>query len=211
MEDLVINWLKDHYPILLVTVLVVLIVGTITWKISQAYNHWAKKIKDTEAQCARIDASIMPKFQEIETSLNSINRSMNALVAYLKGRDNSFDSGLFVSRSPIRLTDLGSKILDVIGGKAYIDKKKTLLIERMNEMGIDSAFDAQEKAPIVILERMEDDDDFKSIKDYMYLNPFYKETDLPDPVSLNTDTVSKIMGIYLRDVYLTTRPELKLD
>lgn len=213
MEDKIFEWCSSHYP--LITGIVVLIAVTIfiTWRISKAYNHWAQKIKENENHCSRIDQQIVPKLSEIDSSIRTINTTMSGLMIYLKGKDKGFDSNLFVSRSPIRLTELGHRVLDAIGGKVYVDSNKDELIRRMNEIGISTAFDSQQQAPNVILERFTHDS-FKGIKDYMFNNPFYKENgdnNSEISVALDESTVAKLMGIYLRDVYLASRPDLNVE
>lgn len=176
-----------------------------TFYVTNRYHHWRNRVVKAEDECKKIEAQLQPQLNEINNNINSLNNNVNNLVVYLRGKDNNMDTHLFVSKSPIQLTDLGNKILKDIGGKIFIDNNLDELLREMDQHEIRSALDSQIFAPIVIA-NVSTKDSFKNIKDYIYKTPFYtvdKYQDTADyTVSLDMGTVANIMGIYLRDKYL---------
>lgn len=207
MFDPIWNWLSTHCPVIIVILLAV----SITWYISSVIFHWTHRIKNTEKECAKIDAHITPQLITINNSLNTLNGSFNSLVVHLQAKDGTgtFPTQIFISKSPIRLTELGLEILSSIGGKSFVDNNIDLLINKMNTAGIKTALDSQTMAPIIINE-ISSADSFNDIKNYIYRNPFYKTTIDQKEVSVPLDMgmVSNIMGIYLRDKYLEKHTHL---
>jgi hypothetical protein len=206
MEDKVLDWCSGHFPLITSSLFFLIAVVVLTWRVSKRYNFWALKIKENEIHVGKIDAQILPQLSEI-------NKSINALMVYLKSKDITFDPYLFISKSPIRLTDAGKRVLAEIKGQEYVDKHKDALIQRMNAIGIKTALDSQQQAPIVIAEQF-NDDSFSEIKNYIFNNPFIKytrEDGTLGSVALNLSTVASVMGIYLRDVYLATRADLNVE
>jgi len=214
MFDVIIKWLGDHYPQLIYIGIVIFIVSWTTWKMAKLYFHWGERLVNAEKECQKIDAHITPQLSEINSSLNTLNGSFNSLIVYLKGKDGNMETSLFVSRSPIQLTDLGKRILTKIGGEDFINRNIDELIKNMDEEGIKTALDSQTYAPIVI-SKIANHSSFNSIKDYAFKNPYYKEFKEEQQqeitVPLDMGTISNIMGIYLRDQYLARRPELNPD
>ena len=60
------------------------------------------------------------------------------------------DASLFVSKSPIELTELGKKILISIGGRELIDNNLQMLLEELKLYNIRTPLDVQTYSPIVI-------------------------------------------------------------
>lgn len=204
MEDLLFGWCFSHIPHITAAVVIIVLSIYLGWKANKSYNYWATKITTNELHANKIDAHIIPQLADIKTSLGT-------LLVYMKFKDNEFDPKLFMSKSPIRLTELGWKILEAIGGRKYVDDNADLLIQDMNAIGIKTALDSQTNAPIVITKHT-NDDSFTPIKNYIFNNPFYRENDDNDTsVPLDLSTVTTVMGIYLRDKYLETRKELNVE
>jgi len=206
MQDIIVKWCSEHIPLItmFIATIVCVILGTL--RVAKWYYSLEKQVKSFEKHGEKVEQEIIP-------ALNDIKKSISNLLIYLKSKDKSFDSNLFMSKSPIRLTPLGFEILNKIGGDKFVDDNKLILIERMNLRGINTALDSQIQAPAIIYE-FHDDPSFKKIKDYIFNNPYYKgkNADGEDvEVALNLDSISNIIGIYLRDVYLDTRDDLNVE
>jgi len=201
----VFKWISVHYPLLLALLAVIVL----TWTIAKQYYHWKKRIEKNEDECKKIDGQIIPQLTTISTSVTSLNGSFNSLVLHLQAKDGTLPAALFISKSPIRLTDLGIKILNDIGGKSFVDTHLGELIYRMNLREIKTALDSQTIAPFVITE-MSNDASFKNIKDYIFRSPIFNAEIEGKKISVQLDltTVANIMGIYLRDEYLKLNPHL---
>ncbi|BDQ11693.1 hypothetical protein [Sediminibacterium sp. TEGAF015] len=196
----------QHYPQLVITIIAVIV----TWLFAKFYNNSMNRLKKVEAECQKIDRHLTPQLESISSSLNTLNGSFNSLIVYLKSKDGKMETSLFISKSPIQLTELGKKILVTIGGEDFVNKNLNELITNMDAEGIKTALDCQTFAPIVI-SKISNHASFNKIKDYAFKNPYYKEK-LEDgqeiTIPLDMGTISNIMGIYLRDKYLERHPEL---
>jgi hypothetical protein len=202
MWETVFKWINDNYPILGL----IIIVSAIVWLISAKYFKWTYKIESNEKDCTTITTD----FKILTTSITNIATSFNSLIVYLKSKDGNMDTSLFVSRSPIQLSELGTRILNTTGGNNFIDSYLGELMKSMDAYNINTALDAQNFSPIVI-SSFTTKDSFKAIKDFIYKNPFYKEKNNEGEelsVPLDISTVVNIMGIYLRDKYLEKHPNL---
>lgn len=200
MLDELWKWMGEHTPFLLLVSVLVVAAIAITWRAS----HWVHRIKKTESECEKIEGHLSPKLLSINSSLNTLNGNFNSLVVYLKGKDGAMDTSLFISKSPIQLTDLGVRILDKIGGREFIDNNIEDLIKEMNAQGIKTALDSQTYAPMAVTQ-LSSTDSFNKIKDYAFKNPYYKEVGengIDISVPLDMGTITNILGIYLRDKYL---------
>lgn len=205
------KWFGDHYPTFFVILACCCFAVFVTVVLCKKYFHWASRIRSVESECGRIDNHLVPQLVHINQSLTTLNGSFNSLVVYLKGKDGKMDTSLFVSKSPIQLTELGERILVAIGGKVFIDNNAQDLIKEMDMQGIKTALDSQTFAPIVI-SQASNRASFNHIKDFTFKNPYYKEKDKNGneiSVPLDMGTITNIMGIYLRDKYLEKHPNLK--
>ena len=211
MFDEIWKIIVTHYPLIATVIAVAGVCIVTTWKISGKYHHWSTRIQKTEVECAKIDTQLGPQLKTIHSSLNTLNGSFNNLVVYLKAKHGEdMDVSIFITNSPIKLSPLGYRILEEIGGKEFVDNNIELLINEMDLEGIKTALDSQTYSPIIIT-KMSSIDSFTKVKNYVYNNPFYKEkrTGSNDiVVSLDMGTITNIMGIYLRDKYLERHPEL---
>lgn len=95
-------------------------------------------------------------------------------------------------RSPVTLTDRGTKILIESTGKTFVDTNFSDLYARVEAMTPKSAYDVQEFSKLVI-EQLKDDDKFKPFKDYAF-----KE-------GLEIEDIIVVLGICLRDKVLIAK------
>lgn len=213
MTDSFWAYMFSHWPAFACGALAVVGAIILTWWSSRMYHHWTYKIKTNAEECKKIGTQLMPELKRITASLLQLNGSFNNLVFHLGASNEKFDTALFVSKSPLRLTDIGLKILEEIGGKDFIDKNETELIAEMNKIGIKTALDSQTNAPVII-GMASNKESFNHIKDYIFNHPNYNvkaEGEDNITIPLNMNVIQNVMGIYLRDKYLAKHPELNPD
>lgn len=202
MAEIFFKWIAEQWPYLAGLILVGFIVA---WIVNKC-NHWTRRIENNENECKKIESHIEPTLNRIENSLTDLTISFRSLIAYLKGKDGSIDTTVFISKSPIQLSEIGVEILTTSGGKDYVDMNADNLIAEMDKMGTKTALDAQLNAPMAISSRY-NTDNFKHIKDYIFSNPFYRKGE-DVAIPLNLKIIADIMGVYLRDKYLEKNPHL---
>lgn len=146
---------------------------------------------------SKIDNTILP-------CLAKQQRSIDAIIFYLKGKDVQLDIPSFQRNSPIQLTAIGHEILVRSGGKDFIDQYKFMLFHRLNEHPIKSPLDVERLAKTV-LQEFEGSDGFTPIKDFVYYNSLYHTLD-GRSMEMHFRLVIDVMSIYLRNVYLAEYP-----
>lgn len=200
------DMLLKHFPY--TCILIAAVIGAVicTIFIIKAIDTWKKKIHASEEECKKIEGQIVPRLASIDKSVASIDKSTHALITFLTTKHPDMNIDLFKAHSPIQLTDLGSEILDKIGGKIYIDNNSEYLLNKLAKEPIKSALDVENYSRILLLQEY-NTDAFTPIKNYIYQNPVYKNGSAE--VTLDTATISNVMGIYLRDKYFEKHPELK--
>ncbi|TWJ01584.1 hypothetical protein JN11_01735 [Mucilaginibacter frigoritolerans] len=210
MFDPILKYLSDHWPKLTAMFCVVLVCVLIAIYMTKKILHWMGRVEEAEKKCDTIDSHIVPKLATISTTLNSLSTNINSLVVYLKSKDGGMDTSLFVSRSPVQLTQLGEDILKDTGGKDFVDNNLSMLLNEMQYQNIKTALDAQNFAPLVV-SNISTNELFKPIKDYIFKNPQYKtkNTNGDDVfITLDMNVITNVMGIYLRNKYLEVNPDL---
>jgi len=203
-------YLFNHWPGFACAALAVIGAIILTWRSLRKYFYWTAKVKANAEECKKIDSQILPELKTIATSINQLNGSFNNLIFHLGASDDKFNAALFVSKSPLRLTDIGLKVLEEIGGKKFIDENEAELIAEMDKVGIKTALDSQTSAPVII-GMASNNESFNHIKDFIFNHPNYKvnvegKDEVTIPLSMNV--IQNVMGIYLRDKYLAKHPEL---
>jgi hypothetical protein len=205
------KWICDNYPSVGVVVLFSGCLIYITLAIRKVFDRLVKVEQIGTSNKASIDTTINPKLEKIEKSIANIDKGLNALVLYLKTKDSNVDPQLFISRSPIQLTELGSEILNAMKGSGYIDSNLPKLISELELKAPQTALDVQANAEIVLF-NCSTLPEFSDIKNYLYKNPVYrKEDDAKTEIKLDLSVAIDLMAIYLRNKYLEKYPALNVD
>lgn len=200
------EWLFDHYPQVLITLAIVVFAIIICYKIVKFYYTRFEKIEDISDKVKTLPDIVNRNTENIEKQvipkLNSISSSLSLITSILFKKGIVDKTELFSITSPVILAEIGMEVLELIGGKQYIDSNSERLVEQIKEQKYKSTLDVQNQANLLILEQA-DSDDFVSIKNFIYQNPQYKT------IVLDMSTVATVMGIYLRDKYFKKYPALK--
>jgi hypothetical protein len=136
--------------------------------------------------------------------------SINALTVYLKSNDPYMDISLFVMKSPIELSDFGKSILRDIGGEKVIDDNYGIFLSEMEKQQFKTGLDAHSFSINMIM-NMFSNDIFIPLKDYVFNNPHYKYKNKEGKemeYHLDINDVYTILGIYLRDKFFESHPDL---
>jgi hypothetical protein len=196
MDDTLWKYLFINWPGVAFASFAVVGAVILTWRAVRKYFYWTSKIESNSEECKKISLEIIPQLYEL-------NSRFNSLLFYLGASDEKFNAGLFISRSPLRLSDTAIKILEETGGKRFIDQNEAELIAEMDKIAPKTALDCQVNAPSAIA-MVSGKESFNCIKDYIYDHPSYEvvEKGKNKTFPLSLMIVQNIMGIYLRDRYL---------
>lgn len=189
------KYLWAHAPGVCVILSIIIAVVVLCWKVFRLYG----RLEKVEETCNDIGS--------IKKDISKISADLGKLFVYLSSSSKDFPKDFFVSNSPIQLNTVGIELLEVTGGKKFIDDTLTDLIKTLHENNeFKSALDVQ-NAAVSLLYSFTDLDGFTPIKNYIFNNPVYKsgESEFTFTISIAIN----IMAIYLRDKYFELYPELK--
>jgi hypothetical protein len=191
----------------------IVVIAFTTW-VCRKYFKTIGRIKKTEDQCNKCETTVFPNLHthisNIDTSLNGIRMSINALTVYLKSNDPNIDVSLFVKYSPIELSEFGKAILRDIGGKKVIDENTGTFLVEMEKQQFKTGLDAHTFAINMIM-NMFNNDIFIPVKNYIFNNPNYKYKTKDGKeleYHLDINDAYTILGIYLRDKFFESHPDL---
>jgi len=212
MMGAIISYLLANAP----SVVVLLLLGAIvyaTYFITKKIEEWKYKIKSIETQgkdlAVKIDA-IDKKIGAIEEKMIDIIVAVNTISSYLGLKSKQkLPSDINIGLSPEELTPLGEEILNVSGGKKYVDENLASLIEELESKNPKSGLDV-DSFSFWLLMRHAQLDGFIHIKNYIFQNPYYPNPKSPkEPFSLDIEFICQVMAIYLRNKYCEKYPSLK--
>ena len=144
-------------------------------------------------------------FQELVGKFDLLRNPLAEIQKFLK-REMEFvpihpvePKGFTRSYSPVKLTGLGEKLLNESEAKNVIDNNFETLEKKIDEQNLKSAYDIQAYIQRLIF-RMADKDIMLPVKNFVYKNPKYKNTEL------ELTDIQRTMVIYLRDEYFKKHP-----
>jgi len=164
---------------ILITILVS--VATVAFKLAK-YQEKVDSLKEEKDKAiAKVDA---------------LRTDVDTLKAFKVNAQKFIDKSLYEAKSPLKLTELGKKIVSENGFETIFETVKDDLVAKLEALKPDTKYDAQEKARGLL----------DSLKDYPAFAPieaaaFKNGTDFGQ--------ILRAGGILLRDYYFTKHPELK--
>ena len=196
MYESILNWFLKHYPHLCILIVLVFLAIWSTYKILSVYYRHFKPIKKDVFDLKEDNQTLKSNFIDIKMSLKIIE-------TYLMTKDKSAAS-LLKSQSPYSLSDLGWEVLKISGAEKVLNDYLDFFISEIEKENPLTALDVESKANEILLKNS-DSDKFNAIKNFIYNNPKYKDSDMSIP------TVVFAMSIYLRDKYFVKHPETNLS
>lgn len=139
------------------------------------------------------------KFQILDDLKDSVGKIWDKLEGHTQ-RLTKLD-GMIESHSPRTLAEKGNRLLEQSGLKNAVDNHLDELLNFIKEKQPKSLLDIENQSFSSISDS-QDKDWMTPVKDFIYNNPKFENTDL------NIDVIIFIGGIYLRDKYLEKYPEL---
>lgn len=133
---------------------------------------------------------------ELNITVDKIKNNLKVVIDFLIQNNNNFPCSRLANYSPISLTQDGHDFLQKISFYQIFETHKKDFIECINEDSPKSKLEVETSAIKSILFLFERDY-FKSVKDFLYNNPFENKNDF-----------AKIAGVYIRDQYLRLHPEI---
>jgi len=195
------KYLWAHFPGVCVILSIIIAVVVLCWKMFRLYG----RLEKVEDHCSKIEG-INTNSVSIKDQLTKISNSIDKLFVFLNQQHQNFPTELFVSKSPIQLTDFGEKVLVGFGGKAYIDTNLSTLMKGMESEDFKSALDVQNYAQSILFSQTQSDE-FTPIKNFIFNNPKYVLGE--SHIELTLPLVLNLMSIYLRNKYFEVYPALK--
>ncbi len=199
MIETMFSFILEHFPVM---GLIIGLIGT-TAIITIRFLKVIARIKKVEKSTIQAETDLFPRFDKkldkISDTLVGFRVSFAGLVSYLSAKDVEMDASLYVIQSPVKLSGLGMKLLTEYRGKEFVDAHMNTLLTSLKEKQLATALDVENHAVITILE-FSDTPGFTEIKNYLFYHPAYTVRNIQYTFPLAA--LARIMGIYLRDIYL---------
>jgi hypothetical protein len=199
MIEKIFSYILEHFPVVGLAIGLIAITTLITIQVIKLID----RIKKVEKSSHKSDHEVLPrldkKLDKIGDTLIGFKVSFAGLVSYLSAKDVEMDASLYIIQSPVKLSELGFRLLTEYKGKQYVDANIANLLTELKERELATALDVENQAIMTILE-YSDTVGFNEIKNYLYFHPAYtvRNTQYAFPLA----TLARVMGIYLRDIYL---------
>lgn len=206
MIKIILDWLKDNYPIIFLC----LAVAAIVWFVAKLYFQRFKKIEDAVSKLP-CDTHL-EKIQSVRSStikLDSICEQLSEITKWIMKLDPTEIDALAPKFSPRRMTTAGLNLYDISGAKAVVDNNEEALIEAVRAENPQTPLDVEDKAYVVLAGKLSDPI-FNGVKNYIYYQPekitLKGDGDAEVTVSLSLTLLLRLMSIDLRDRYLAKYP-----
>ncbi len=196
MWNIVLDWLANNYPLLLVC----LVVFVLTWIIANFYYTRFKKTEDTVKKLPCDKHSEM--FKQISDDLLQIK-------TYIMTRNPKAASTFSMKASPRKLNPAGESLYNDFGGEKFINTNKDFLLECIAQKRPKTALDVEIAANEILFENLQNDM-FNELKSWVYNSPTRKlhingeEKDY----AVTINDVCFVISLPLRDLYLSNHPEI---
>lgn len=232
MTKIILDWLKDNYPIIFLC----LAVAAVVWFVAKLYFQRFKKVEDTvsklpcdthlkelrdiKATVSQVEETVsklpcssrLEEIQSVRSStgkLDSICEQLSEITRWIMKLDPTEIDALAPKFSPRRMTTAGLNLYDISGAKAVVDNNEDALIEAVRAENPQTPLDVEDKAYVVLAGKLSEPI-FNEIKNYIYFQPekvtVKGDGDAEVTVSLSLALLLRLMSIDLRDRYLAKYP-----
>jgi len=185
--DVILEYILNNIPGLAVIIIVSIAVGYII----RRYTKWEYKHDDKHDV---IDNSIKRNKNEhndILSQTNEILRRIDLLERFLIKNGNANYNEFTQMNSPIQLNPLGRRLFEDSGADNFLNDKKEALLRilssELSKIKNVTALDVQNCAYKICTD-LSDNNDFKAIKDFIFVHPIYEEK------RLSVGTICALIG-----------------
>ena len=166
--------------------------------------------KETERLMKKLDDTIanMPCDKHSE-KIQNLREDVLTIQTFLTSKFKSSDIVWGYKRSPTTLNENGLKLFEAIKGDAFLAEHKNFFLEKIAAKKPKTPYDVENKAHEVLIENT-DNDIYNDLKNWLYYSPAMQITDEKGTRKyvVTLLDVCYVLGISLRDIYLSSHPEL---
>ena len=199
--DAIIEYFLSNWP----AMAVIIIVAFAGWKLSRKFTKWEDRHDRKHEEMEKGMESLGGKQQEYEQNFKKILKRIDTLERFLIKNGGADYDEFTQMNSPRQLNPKGRRLYKESGAESFFLEKKEALLRmltsEMDKIKVKTALDAEMLA-IRICYDVSVNEDFKPIKDYIYTHPLFEGT------SISVDTIALLMGLELRNLYLSLHPEI---
>lgn len=202
--DAIITFLVERWPVLAAIIIAVAVtIFVCRWY----YNRFVPAEKKANDNEKRIDNLPCSKHDEM---FASIKEDLAVIRTYLTTKYPTAAPVFSQKMSPRSLNDAGKKLLEDIGGSAFLSENKDVLVACIDEKKPKTALDVEEAALLVLYDHL-DDDMFIGMKKWVYSSPSRKVMidGIERDYTVTMNDVCFVLSLPLRDIYLELHPELQ--
>ena len=146
--------------------------------------------------------------RELKQLTRENNGILTELSRWVMKTDTSMIDALARKSSPLRMTPAGRKLFMQSHAKEALDRMKSDLVARMEEVAPRTEYDADQAALDALLKSLHREE-FDHVKRFVYHAPDHIKTDTGGTVRFDLFAIVRLMAIELRDLYLAKHPEAR--
>ena len=197
----ILEYLLNNWP----SVAIFIIIAVGGWIGSRKFTKWEDKHDRKHDELEKGVVNIEGKQQKYEQNIEKILRRIDTLERFLIKNGGADYNEFTQMNSPRQLNPKGRRLYKESGAESFFLEKKEALLRmltsEMDKIKVKTALDAEMLA-IRICYDVSVNEDFKPIKDFIYTHPLFEGT------SISVDTIALLMGLELRNLYLSLHPEI---
>ena len=211
--DAIFKFLSERWPVLSVVVAVIIFACWVTWKVSK-YHTSIENVKDRVNKLPCSDhLERLNSIEELNHTVSSTNDIVTEMSKWIMERDKRMIGILVKKNSPYVITSIGYRILNDSGGKKAVDENIDFFEREINASEPKTLYDVENQAMNIIIKNI-GNEAFNPVKKYIYYSP--NELEAVDPetkkevrIKLSLPSLFNIIGLYLRDKYVSKYPEIE--
>jgi len=206
MLKVLLDWLQENYPVVLLCVFV----GVGVWFVTRFYFKRFVKMEETVGKLPC--KNHLEEIQSLKSSigkLDSICEQLSEVTKWIMKPDPAEIDFLAPKFSPRKMTDAGLHLYDISGARQTVDENADTFIDIIHSENPQTPLDVEDKAYLVLLGRLAEPI-FNNIKNFIYYQPekitLKGENESDMKVTLSLGLLLRLMSIDLRDRYLQKYP-----
>lgn len=192
--ETVLQYIIANWP----TLAIIIIVGATCIGLSRRFTKWEDKHDRRHEDMER-------KQDRYDTTVEKILQRIDNLERFLIKNGGADYNEFTKMNSPRQLNEKGWRLYKESGAEKFFSEKKNAMIRilssEMSKRRVKTALDVDVIASRICYD-VSGNEDFKPIKDFIYTHPIFEGSEI------SIGTISMLMGIELRNLYLSQHPEI---
>ena len=138
MFEIILNWIRDNYPLIFVAIILI----AITWFVAKKVFYVKRKINEHDKNIDKQNELI----EKIENNFVELKEILIIIKTYLIEKDSKAARLFSAKASPRKLNEQGMEIYNEFNGDKFLTRNQTLLFGKMQSKKPQTALDVEKDA-----------------------------------------------------------------